>query len=83
MSSTTHPADLAECVVPLDEEGAREVRLYWDRVIGEVWAPAPGVVARAVSVSEVVDACVGCTAAVLHDRWERREARRAMARVAA
>ena len=70
MNSTTHPADLAECVVPLDEEGRRSVRRYWEQVIREEWVPAERGVPRAVPLAE-------------DGRRERREARRAVARIAA
>lgn len=71
MSSTTHAADLAECVAPLDEEGRRAVRRYWEQVIREEWVPSVRPASRAVSLAE------------LDERRERREVRRAMARVAA
>lgn len=35
MECMTDVAALAECVVPLDEEGRRLVRRYWDQVIRE------------------------------------------------
>lgn len=70
MSCTSHPAQLAECVVPLDEEGRRAVRRYWELVIREEWEPPARRVPRAVPLE-----CDG--------RRERREARRAVARIAA
>ena len=70
MSSTIQPAELAECVVPLDEDGRRAVRRYWEQVIREEWVPAERGVQRAVPLAE-------------DGRRERREARRAVARVAA
>ncbi|MGQ0574465.1 MAG: hypothetical protein ACT4RN_09695 [Pseudonocardia sp.] len=70
MSSTTHAADLAECVVPLDDEGRRAVRRYWEQVIREEWVPATRRAPRAVPLAE-------------DGRRERREARRAVARIAA
>lgn len=33
MFPTIDPAELADCVVPLDEEGRRALRRYWERVI--------------------------------------------------
>ena len=65
------PASLADCMSPLDEDGQREVRRYWEQVIREEWVPSVRPAARAVSLAE------------LDERRERREARRAMARVAA
>lgn len=70
MGSTIHPADLDECVVPLDEEGRRAVRRYWEQVIREEWCPPVRRVPRAVPLAE-------------DGRRERREARRAVARIAA
>lgn len=69
MDSTTDVATLADCVAPLDEDGRRAVRRYWERVIQEEWvAPSrrmPGL--------------------TLFDGSGRRgrEARRAVARIAA
>lgn len=37
MFPTIDPAELADCVVPLDEEGRRALRRYWERVIREEW----------------------------------------------
>lgn len=68
MSSTTTGAALAECTALLNEEGRRAVRRYWDQVVREEWvAPSRGV-PRLV---------------LIESGRERREARRAMARVAA
>jgi len=46
MDSTAEGAALTDCVVPLDEEGRRAVRRYWDRVIREEMraATSPGAV---------------------------------------
>ena len=68
MDSKIHPADLDGCVRPLSEEGRRVVRRYWEQVIREELVPvrpAP----RAVPLPE------------LERRRERREARRAVARI--
>jgi glutathione S-transferase len=70
MDSTTNGAALVECVVPLDEEGRRAVRRYWEQVIREEWEPPVRRVPRAVPLPE-------------DGRRERREARRAIARIAA
>jgi len=70
MESTTDPAALAECIAPLNEEGRRAVRRYWEQVIREEWVPADRSVPRAVPVVE-------------DGRRERREARRAVARILA
>lgn len=72
MDSTIDAAGLADCVAPLDEEDRAALRRYWDEVIGEVWSalharPVP----RPVPLAE------------LDERRARRQARRAMARVAA
>jgi hypothetical protein len=69
MDSTISPADLDQCVVPLDEVSRRAVRRYWEQVIREELLPveqAP----RAVPLPE-------------DGRRERRQARRAVARIAA
>lgn len=71
MDSTTNGSALVECVVPLDEEGRRAVRRYWEQVIREEWEPPVRRVSRAVPLAE------------LDERRERREARRAIARIAA
>ena len=70
MSTDTSAAALADCVAPLDDEGRRAVRRYWEQVIREEWVPAERGVQRAVPLAE-------------DGRRERREARRAVARVAA
>lgn len=71
MSSKISAAELAECVVPLDEEGQKAVRQYWEQVIREEWVAATRPVPRAVSLAE------------LDERRERRSARRALAQIAA
>ncbi len=68
--STRDVAALTECVVPLDEEGRRAVRRYWEQVIWEEWEPPARRVPRPVPLAE-------------DGRRERREARRAVARIAA
>lgn len=70
MDSTTNGAALAECVAPLDEDARRAVRQYWEQVIREEWAPLVRRMPRAVPLAE-------------DGRRERREARRAIARIAA
>ena len=70
MESTTDPAALDECVGPLDEEGRRAVRRYWEQVIREEWVPPVRRVPRPVPLPE-------------DGRRERRQARRAVARIAA
>ena len=67
---TTDPAGLDECVRPLDEEGRRALRRYWEQVIREEWVPPLRRVPRPVPLAE-------------DGRRERREARRAVARIAA
>jgi hypothetical protein len=69
MEATHDPAALAECIAPLDEDGRRAVRQYWEQVIREEWVPPSRRVPRAVSLAE------------LDERRERREARRAVAAV--
>jgi hypothetical protein len=61
---------LAECVSPLDDEGRRAVRRYWEQVIREEWVPPVRRRPRAVPLAE-------------DGRRERREARRAVGRIAA
>jgi hypothetical protein len=68
--ATHEPADLTECIVPLDEEGRRAVRRYWEQVIREEWVPPVRRVPRPVPLPE-------------DGRRERRAARRAVARIAA
>jgi hypothetical protein len=70
MDSKIDPATLDECVRPLDEEGRRAVRRYWEQVIREEWVPPVRRVPRPVPLPE-------------DGRRERREARRAVARIAA
>lgn len=67
MSTIGTAAELAECLAPLDEEGRRLVRRYWEQVIREEWEPAPRTVPRAVPVGE------------LDGRRTRRQARRSVA----
>lgn len=69
--STRDVVALTECVVPLDAEGRRAVRRYWERVIREEWVPP---VERAAGRGSLVD---------LDERRTRRRTRRAMARIAA
>ncbi|MGD9529618.1 MAG: hypothetical protein AB7L91_14580 [Dehalococcoidia bacterium] len=72
MQSKTDPAALAECIAPLDDEDCEVLHRYWDRVIEDVWSALPvQSVPRAASLAE------------LEERRRRREARRAMTRVAA
>ena len=68
--STRDVAALVECVVPLDDESRRAVRQYWEQVIREEWMPPARRVPRPVPLPE-------------DNRRERREARRAVARIAA
>lgn len=72
MNSTIydHGAALSDCVVPLDADGEFAVQAYWQRVIWEEWEPPTRFVPRAVPLPE-------------DERRARRQARRAMARVAA
>ena len=67
---TTDPAALDECVRPLDDESRRMVRRYWEQVIREEWVPPTRRLPRSVPLAE-------------DGRRERREARRAVARIAA
>ncbi len=69
--STRDVAALTECVVPLDEEGRRAVRRYWEQVIREEWVPPVERVPGLASLAE------------RDERRARRQARRAMARIAA
>jgi hypothetical protein len=69
--STRDVAALVECVVPLDDEGRRAVRRYWEQMIREEWVPQVERVRGLASVAE------------RDERRSRREARRAMARIAA
>jgi hypothetical protein len=70
MDSTTNGGVLVECVAPLNEEGRRAVRRYWEQVIREEWAEPVRRMPRAVPSDADI-------------RRERREARRAIARIAA
>lgn len=70
MRNVVDPAALAECVGQLDEDAGRAVRAYWHRVVQEV-AAEPVVRTVFYPVPFVSDI-----------RRERREARRAMARIA-
>jgi hypothetical protein len=69
MSSTTDVAAQIDCMSPLDEDGRRAVRRYWELVIREELLPVR-MVPRAVPLAE-------------DGRRERREAGRAVARIAA
>jgi hypothetical protein len=69
MSSCVSPAALAECIAPLDEEGRRALRRYWEQVIREEWMPTPRPVPRALPLAE-------------DGRRERRQVRRAVDEVA-
>lgn len=66
---TDNIVGLIECVAPLDEDGRRSVRQYWERVIREEWVPPNRQAPRPVPLAE-------------DGRRERREARRAIARIA-
>lgn len=70
MEGTTSPVGLAECVVALDDEGRRAVRRHWEQVIREEWVPPARRAPRPVPLAE-------------DGRRERREARRAVARIVA
>ena len=70
MDSTSSLSVPMECMAPLDDEDRRAVRRYWERVIREEWVPPERRVPRAVPLPE-------------DSRRERREARRAVARIAA
>lgn len=75
MDSTTyeHGVALSDCVAVLDTDDQHAVEAYWDHVIAEVMAecePSARVLPRAVPLPE-------------DERRARRQARRAMARVAA
>lgn len=67
---STNPAALDECVQPLDDDDRRAVRRYWEQVIREEWVPPARWVPRPVPVAG-------------DGRRERRQARRAVARIAA
>lgn len=71
MKNATDPAVLAECVGQLDDEDGRAVRRYWYRVVREV-AAEPVVVPVGYPVPFAADV-----------RRERRETRRAFARIVA
>jgi hypothetical protein len=70
MDSTIYAGDLTDCVRPLDEQDRQALRRYWEQVISEEWTPAAEALPRAVSWEE------------LDERRARRNARRAMARIA-
>lgn len=70
MDTEIDAAALAECVVPLPKEARRAVRQYWEQVIREEWMPPVRRRPRAVPLPE-------------DGRRERREARRAVSRIAA
>lgn len=69
MDSTVDPGALAECIAPLGDEDRRAVRRYWERVIWEEWVPPERRAPRPVPLAE-------------DGRRERRDARRAIARIA-
>lgn len=69
MDSSIHPADLAQCVAPLDDDDRRAVCRYWEQIIREELLPTP-TAPRAVPLPE-------------DGRRERRQTRRAVARIAA
>ena len=70
MNGKIDPLALDECVRPLDEDDRRELRRYWEQVIREEWVPPSRWMPRAVPLAE-------------DGRRERRQARRAVARIAA
>jgi hypothetical protein len=70
MYAEIDPAGLTECVAPLPEAARRAVCQYWEQVIREEWEPPVRRRPRAVPLSE-------------DGRRERREARRAVSRIAA
>ncbi|MGQ0576514.1 MAG: hypothetical protein ACT4RN_20245 [Pseudonocardia sp.] len=70
MSTGIDAAALTECTAPLDDEECRALRRYWDQVIREEWKPLAGRRPLPVLLAE-------------DSRRQRREARRAMARVVA
>lgn len=69
MNGKVNPADLDGCVRPLDEDDRRALRRYWEQVIREELLPVT-LAPRAVRLAE-------------DSRRERRQARRAVARIAA
>jgi hypothetical protein len=70
MDTEIDAAALAECVAPLASEARRAVRQYWEQVIREEWVPPVRRRPRVVPLAE-------------DGRRERREARRAVSRIAA
>lgn len=70
MSTGIDAAALAECTAPLDDEQRQALRQYWEQVIREEWVPPARRTPRPVPLAE-------------DGRRERREARRAIARIAA
>jgi hypothetical protein len=70
MDTEINGAQLAECMSLLDEDAQRAVRRYWEQVIREEWVPQVRRRPRAVPLAE-------------DRRRERREARRAVGRIAA
>ena len=70
MSTTWSPQALAECMAPLDTEGRRALQRHWNRLIWEEWVPPSQRVPRAAPTAG-------------SDGRRRREARRAVARIAA
>jgi hypothetical protein len=69
MDSTIHPADLDQCVAPLDDDDLRALRQYWEQVTDEL-CPLARPVPRAVPLPS-------------DGRRERREVRRTVGRIAA
>jgi hypothetical protein len=70
MDAMSDPRVLDECMAPLNEEDQKAVRRYWEQVIREEWEPPVRPRPRAVPLPE-------------DGRRERREARRAVSRIAA
>lgn len=68
-SSIPDPAELAECIAPLNDEERRALRQYWERVIREEWISASRIPPRTVPEPD------------LEERRARRAARRSMAAV--
>lgn len=67
-TTAQHGAALVECIAPLADENRRAVRAYWEQVIREEWMPPVRRIPQVVAQD---------------GRRQRREARRAMARIAA
>jgi hypothetical protein len=70
MNGKIDPLVLDGCVRPLDEDDRRELRRYWEQVIREEWVPPSRWKPRAVPLAG-------------DGRRERRQAHRAVARIAA